>query len=239
MASYNTLTQIGVGWRQLLANAVRQSMCATLVAMQRGIDDRVHRIEGMEAALLEEQRKMNMRWLYVLATKSHRRQVLGMMERTKGHFHAASTMATLPQRIVFRVLVSALQQWRVASALLFAESRCNAWSLMQVMTVTVGAYKRATVRVLNKHFHLWFRFSLAEVHREALELIVELPQLLQGGGGGGPQRPGHYPSYQRGTTPPLSSGSSNGRGSQRRRLQPDHSDGYHAPSPASFYGDYY
>jgi hypothetical protein len=51
---------------------------------------------------------------------------------------------------VVRKMVSTLQHWRVASALLFAESRCNAWALMQALTVMVAASKRAALRAVNK-----------------------------------------------------------------------------------------
>jgi hypothetical protein len=187
MASYSVLAQIGVGWRQLLSNAVRQSMCATIASLHSTMHERMRRIEGMEKCLLEEQRKMSARWLYVLATKSQHRSVLTIMEGCRRRSHAAACLALLPQRVVFRKMVSTLQHWRVASALLFAESTVRAWALMQAMTVMVAASKRAALRAVNKCFHLWFRFSLAEVHREALQLIVELPELLNGpvGGGGG------------------------------------------------------
>jgi hypothetical protein len=61
---------------QLLSNAVRQSMCATIASMHSTIHERMRRIEGMEKCLLEEQCKMSARWLYVLATKSQHRSVL-------------------------------------------------------------------------------------------------------------------------------------------------------------------
>jgi hypothetical protein len=150
MASYSVLAQIGVGWRQLLSNAVRQSMCATIASMHSTIHERMRRIEGMEKCLLEEQRKMSARWLYVLATKSQHRSVLTIMEGCRRRSHAAACLALLPQRVVFRKMVSTLQHWRVASALLFAESRCNAWALMQALTVMVAASKRAALRAVNK-----------------------------------------------------------------------------------------